>query len=98
MLTVTPEYFLSHDVAEIKNWLTLPGAVLFRKALMNEISKEQIEASVEAIKAIEPGKARFEGDAAVKLRRVRDLQQVVKELDKAGGAKYEPFTAKILSK
>lgn len=97
MLTTTPEYFSTDDIAAIKNWLSQPGAALFRKALQNEASEKQIEASLHAIKGIDPDKKRFNSDAEQSLSRVRDLNMVLKELERAASSEFKPFVTKVVT-
>lgn len=97
MLTVSPEYFSTDDIAEIKNWLSLKGGGLFRKAIENEIAQLQIEASNEMIKGMEPGKPRFKDDAESKLRRVRELQVILDYVKLAASGEFKPFVAKVVT-
>lgn len=97
MLKATPEYFSTDDVAEIKNWLSQKGAALFRKALQQEAVARQIEGSNEALKGIDPERKRFNADAESHLQRVRDLNMVITEMDKAAGKDFKPFVAKVIT-
>lgn len=97
MLNSTKEFFTSDDVAAIKVWLAQPGAALFRKALQQEAVAKQIEGSNEALKGIDPDRNRFNADAESAMRRVRDLNMVIAEMDKAAGKDFKPFVAKVVT-
>lgn len=95
MLTVVEELFGSDDIAEIKSWLKQKGAGLFRRALKEEIAKEQIEASNKMLGGLEPDRARFKEDAERRLRRVVQIQNALDELDRAQSTDFKPFVAKV---
>jgi hypothetical protein len=97
MLAITEEFYGTDDIAAIKTWLSQSGAGLFRKAIQQEIYKLQIEASNDMIAGMAPDKARFKEDAEAKLRRVKELQVVMAELDKAASVNFKPFVAKVNS-
>jgi hypothetical protein len=93
MLTVSEQLFSSDEVNEIKVWLKQPGAALFCRAIQNDIVKLQIEASEDQMEGLDEGKARFTEMACGKLRKVRQLQSVLKAIDHAKSSDFKPFTA-----
>lgn len=97
MLNVSEEFLGTDDIAAIKHWLGLEAAGLFRRSIQQEIYKLQIEASNKMIEGMEPEKERFKEDAERKLRRVKELQVVLKYLDFAASSQFKPFVAKVTS-
>lgn len=95
MLTVSEEFFRSDEVAEIKVWLSHKGAGLFRRSIQEAIAKNQVQASNDMLRGMEPGTERFKADAEAKLRRVQELNVVLKELDRAASTDFQPSTVRV---
>lgn len=97
MLTVSPEYFRSDEIAEVKNWLSQPGAALIRKALASDIAKLQIEASEKFYEGLKKGMNRRNEDGELILITMRERQNVLDYLNFAQTKDFKPFTAKIVA-
>lgn len=97
MLKVSEELFLSHEVAEIKNWLSQAGAAQFKRAIGNAIAKLQIEASEKFYEGLKAGMDRRNADGEHLLLEVKKLQNVLDYLDHAQSKDFKPFVAKIVN-